>query len=287
MRKILITGFNGNLGKRIFNHQQNLPFYCIFLSKYKCCNHISRINKHVIADLSKDDLDDQLWGADEVFHIAGSTHERKTKRYYLNNFEATKRLIDKSEANNVKRFIYVSTQAVGEKGGAYSHSKELAERHLTKSNLKWTIIRPADIYGTECDNAIKSLCSFIRLSKILPIIGDGQYQINPVHVDDFAKFILNLLECNSNKSNFKIYNLAGPSPISFKNFCKIRYKEIGKRPIIVHLPIFLCKWLISIISKTRISSIVPDQVDRLIMTKDNNIELAVKDYRFKPRIFSN
>ena len=61
MRKILITGFNGNLGKRIFNHQQNLPFYCIFLSKNKCCNHISRINKHVIADLSKDDLDDQLW----------------------------------------------------------------------------------------------------------------------------------------------------------------------------------------------------------------------------------
>lgn len=287
MRKILITGFNGNVGRRIFSSENKLPYNCIFLSKsitgYVSCNY----NSYVKCDITKEEeVDPKLWGANEVFHMAGSTHEINSKNYYINNFEATKRLIDKSEVNGVKRFIYISTQAIGEKGGAYSHSKELAENYLMQSKLVWTIIRPSDIYDIENKDSISSLCKIIAYSKFFPIIGDGKYKINPVHVEDFVQFTLKLLKCNSTKSNFKIYNIAGPSPISFLDFCKIRYKEIGKKPIIFHVPILICKWMSSFISSMGFSRIVPDQIERLIMKKDNNIELASRDYQFSPRNFS-
>ena len=90
-RKILITGSKGALGKSIFNQKTSLPYDCIFLIKKKHYTHQYRTDTNVIADLSKkEDLDDQLWGVDEVFHMAGSTHERNPKKYYINNFEATK-----------------------------------------------------------------------------------------------------------------------------------------------------------------------------------------------------
>jgi nucleoside-diphosphate-sugar epimerase len=286
-RKILITGSKGALGKSIFNQNNSLPYDCIFLIKKKNSPHKYGTDRHVIADLSKkEDLDDHLWGVDEVFHMAGSTHERNPKKYYINNFEATKRLIDKSETNGVKRFIYISTQAIGEKGGAYSHSKELAEDYLMQSKLTWTIIRPADIYGTDSEDSISSLCKLIKYSKILPIIGDGEYKINPVHLDDVADFILRLLECESKKSHFKVYNLAGKQPLSFKNFCKHRFDEYNKKPIFIHLPVILCKRILSLSNILRFTKLVPDQIDRLIIPKDNNIELASNDYLFQPREFS-
>ena len=285
-RKILITGSKGSLGKSIFNQKKSLPYDCIFLIKKKHSPHKYGTDKHVIADLSKEeDLDDHLWGVDEVFHMAGSTHERNKKKYYINNFQATKRLIDKSETNGVKRFIYISTQAIGEKGGAYSHSKELAEDYLMQSKLAWTIIRSADIYGTDSEESISSLCKLIKYSKLFPIIGDGEYKINPVHIDDVADFILRLLKCESNKSHFKVYNLAGKQPISFKNICIRIFNEYNKKPIFIHVPVIICKFILSLSNILRVSKLVPDQIDRLIMVKNNNIELASKDYQFCPREF--
>ena len=287
MRKILITGSNGNLGRAIFASGIKVPYTCFFLSKHIISDDSCRPNRCIKADISKDeDIDPKLWGVDEVFHIAGSTHERNPKKYYINNFEATKRLIDKSEANGVKRFIYISTQAIGEKGGAYSHSKELAENYLMQSKLTWTIIRPADIYDTGNKDSISSLCTLIKTSRLFPIIGDGEYKINPIHIDDFKVFILRLLECESKKSHNKIYNLAGPEPVSFKSFCEMRCQDFGKKILFFYLPVFLCKWFFSFASLIRISNIVPDQIDRLIMEKDHCIELASKDYQFMPRKFT-
>ena len=287
MRKVLITGSNGNLGRAIFASEIKVPYSCLFLSKNIISDDSNRPNRYIKADLSKEEvIDPKLWGVDEVFHMAGSTHERNPKKYYINNFEATKRLIDRSEANGVKRFIYISTQAIGEKGGAYSHSKELAENYLMQSRLAWTIIRPADIYDTGNKDSISSLRKKIKASRLFPIIGDGEYKINPIHIDDFKVFILRLLECESKKSHNKIYNLAGPEPVSFKSFCEMRCQDFGKKILFFNLPVFLCKWFFSFASLIRISNIVPDQIDRLIMEKDHCIELASKDYQFMPRKFT-
>ena len=287
MRKVLITGSNGNLGRAIFASENKVPYSCFFLSKHIISDDSCRPNRYIKADISKEeDIDPKLWGVDDVFHMAGSTHERNPKKYYINNFEATKRLIDKSEANGVNRFIYISSQAIGEKGGAYSHSKELAENYLMQSRLAWTIIRPADIYDTGNKDSISSLCKLIKTSRLFPIIGDGEYKINPIHIDDFKVFILRLLECESKKSHHKIYNLSGPEPVSFKSFCEMRCQDFGKKILFFNLPVFLCKWFFSFVSLIRISNIVPDQIDRLMMEKDHCIELASKDYQFMPRKFS-
>ena len=95
----------------------------------------------------------------------------------------------------------------------------------------WTIIRPADIYDTGNKDSISSLCNLIKTSRLFPIIGDGEYKINPVHIDDVADFIFRLLECESKKNHNKIYNLTGPEPVSFKSFCEMRSQDFGKKTL--------------------------------------------------------
>tara|TARA_Y100000589_G_scaffold73386_1_gene66508 strand:+ start:21003 stop:21872 length:870 start_codon:yes stop_codon:yes gene_type:complete len=287
MKRVLVTGSYGKLGKEVFKPNTNMPFKCIFLSRKKAAIDSPSPNSHIIADLSrKEDIDNNLWGANEVLHMAGATHERDPNKYYRINYEATKTLVDKAETAGVKRFIYLSSQAIGEMGGAYSHSKALAENYIRNSKLKWTIIRPSEVYGPHSNNYVQSLCRFLKHSKVIPIIGDGKYKINPIHINDFVDFILCLLSCNSDKSYYKTYLLAGPSPISFKAFCLQCSNAYGKKPLIVHLPVFLCKSFFSLGSRLRLTKFAPDQIDRLILKKDNDIRTATKDYLFKPRAFS-
>ena len=103
-----------------------------------------------------------------------------------------------------------------------------------QSKLAWTIIRPADIYDTGNKDSISSLNKLIKYSKLFPVIGDGEYSINPVHIDDFADFILRLLGCESRKEvTSKVYHLAGEQPLSFKCFCMRIFDEYNKKPIFV------------------------------------------------------
>ena len=289
MKKILITGGSKGLGLNSLKSLVDLDLKIISLSRaipsdIKPHPKIEYVQGDIteIASLQKD-----LWGATSILHFAGLTHSSDSKRYYEVNAEGTANLIKRAEAANVKRFVYVSTQAIGKEGGSYSHSKEIAEKHLTESSLKWTILRPAEIYGLRLEDSIESLCRLIRSTRVLPIIGDGQYTLNPLHIEDFARFTTELEKCGSDKSYYKVYQLAGPRPISFKAFCKRHSNFHNHKQTIIHLPVFFCKLILYLCSKAKLTSITLDQIDRLRMIKNNDISLAASDYFFSPREFSH
>lgn len=289
MKKILITGGSKGLGLNTLNRLVKLDLKIISLSRtipinIKLHPKVEYVQGDIteIASLHKD-----LWGASCVLHFAGLTHSSDSKKYYEVNAEGTSNLIQRAETANVNRFIYVSTQAIGHKGGAYSHSKEIAEKHIKESPLNWTILRPSEIYGLKLEDSIESLCHFIRSTRVVPIIGNGQYTLNPLHIEDFARFITDLQNCRSDKSYHKVYNLAGPKPTSFKMFCKKHSQFHNHKQAVIHLPVVLCKLILYLCSKANLTSITLDQIDRLRMIKNNDISLAVSDYFFSPREFSH
>ena len=285
-RKILVTGGQGKLGSIIFK-RKDIDHKIIFTTKSKLTGLKRQNYSYVETDLNeKNGIDKDLWGVDEVLHMAGATHEKNEENYFKINFEITKKIINLSENNNIKRFIYLSSQAVGKRGGSYSHSKELAEKYLESSKLQWTIIRPSEIYGSNFKSSINSLCSLLRKYRVIPVIGDGNYTINPLHIDDFADFIIRLLDCNTRKSYRKKYTLAGPKPISFNDFCEARSVVYNKKHFRLHMPITLFKASTKLLSFMNLTAIAPDQIDRLLLPKDNNIELATSDYSFNPKPFS-
>ena len=287
MRRILITGGKGTIGKAVLSKiPQDISV--ILLSRNSKPFGESKNCKHVIFDpLSHDSIPDDLWNANEVLHMAGATSETKPDLYYTVNTDLTKKLIRLSEINNVTRFIYISSQAVGRNGGHYSNSKFQAEKFLLNSKLNWTILRPSEVYGEGIVSMVSKVCNLVKVSPLIPVIGNGAYNLNPLHIDDLSDFIANLLICNSSISSKKLYTLCGPNPMSFINFCKISANLYNKNIIFIRIPVYLCRLFINLLSFFGSKIIVPDQIDRLFIHKSHDIRLAYMDYSFKPRQFKN
>ena len=285
MRRLLITGGTGTIGKAVL---EKIPDnITVILLTRNPKHYLERKNLEVeLFDYRNDkSLPTNLWNATEVLHMAGATHEINHNIYFFVNTDLTKRLVKLCERNKIERFTYISTQAVSKIGGAYSKSKLLAENIILNSKLNWTILRPSEVYGRGVNSMISKLCKLINILPIIPIIGNGLYNLNPVHIDDLSSFITKLITHNSNLCSKKIYNLCGPNPISFINFCKSYASYRNKKIFFFTIPISLCKVLVKFTNAMGISFILVDQIDRLIINKCHDNSLAINDYGYRPCIF--
>lgn len=287
MKKILITGCSSGLGLNSLNSLVDLDLKIISLSR----TIPSGIKPHpkveyVQGDITEiNSLQKDLWGATSVLHFAGLTHSSKSKKYYEVNAEGTSNLIQRAESSYVKRFIYVSTQAIGLKGGGYSHSKEIAEKYVKRSKLNWTILRPSEIYGDNILGTVHTMQRIVKKFPIVPIFGNGMYSMNPLHLCDFTDFVKKIINDDEVTSFSKIYTLCGPHEISFLEFAKILISSFGKNKKIFHLPENLVKASFIICTLMGFHKFVPDQISRLKMRKCHDITLAKNDYDFQPRSF--
>jgi len=82
----------------------------------------------------------------------------------------------------------------------YGESRREDEQRLIDSGLPWATIRPSAPYGPRLKHhaakhkeSFHTLADWVRNSPLVPVIGDGSYRRQPIHVDDFSDAILALL----------------------------------------------------------------------------------------------
>ena len=210
--KILITGGEGNIGKRLVPKLMELKHTITLLLRQ---NKLSsgRLVKIVKGDLlNQESLLKATENIDLTVHLAGITHTNNQKLYYDINTKGTKNLITACQKNKVKKFIYISSRAASIDGGAYAHSKLLAEEEVRKSSMDWIILRVAEVYGASEKEVITRLIKTIKKSFFIPIVGNGEYLLAPVYVDDVIFAIISSI--NSRLSQ-KIYTIAGPEEMTY------------------------------------------------------------------------
>jgi len=286
VRRILITGGTGVIGKAVIEKLPKDISVILLTRNFKYFSESKNVKVKLFNFEKSKALPPNLWNATEILHMAGATHEVNPKVYYSINTDFTKYLVELSEKNKIERFTYISTQTASIKGGAYSISKFFAEKIIVNSSLDWTIVRPSEVYGHEIDSMVSKLCKIINKSPIVPIIGNGMYSLNPVHIQDLSNFIVKLVTSNSNLAFKKIYTLCGPSPIPFINFCKSYASYQNKKIFFIKIPVFVCKALVKFINATGIHVILVDQIDRLIINKCHDNSLAFNDYGYRPCTFN-
>ena len=97
--------------------------------------------------------------------------------------------------------LYLSTTVVHwERPTPYGRSRQEDEARLRDSGLPHAILRPSAPYGPRLighapghTESFHTLADFVRRG-VVPIIGDGRYRRQPVHVDDLADAALALVE---------------------------------------------------------------------------------------------
>jgi nucleoside-diphosphate-sugar epimerase len=200
-------------------------------------------------------------------------------------FGAAPNIVMACEEAGIKRAIFVSTTAIFTKLNAQSKAvRQAAEAVIKASNLDYTILRPTMIYGTPRDRNMIKLLRLIQRSPIIPIPGSGKSLQQPVHVEDVAWAIGEVL--NHPKTYCRDYNLSGGQVLSYNEVVQIASDALGKRPTLLSIPVNLSLGIIQIANTLGLKiPVSTEQVLRLNEDKVFDCTAAKDDFNYSPRSF--
>jgi NADH dehydrogenase len=281
--KILLSGASGEIGTPLITRlaEQGHELYVISRQDHP---PEARLVHWIRADiLNPESLERACRCQPEVVvHMAAVTHSTDTRVYDAVNLQGTRNMVEASSAIRPRHFVHLSTRAVGAAGGGYSASKEQAEQVVQSSNLPWTILRPAEVYGSGGNDPILSLASDLRRRPFIPILGDGSYGLSPVFAGDLVEAVSRVILGQPGSS--KTYVLAGPENFTYLQLVdRLEALQGLPRRWRIPVPVALARVLIGCLGVLGIGNYVPDQVPRLLLPKSYDSSAAVRDLQFTPR----
>jgi len=112
----------------------------------------------------------------------------------------------------------------------YYSGKALVEKAIVESGLSYAILRPTVIFGIE-DILINNIAWFARHFPVFAIPGSGQYQLQPIFVEDLAELATN----SARQENSLVLDAVGPDIFTFEGLVRRIALAVGARPRFIHM----------------------------------------------------
>ena len=219
--------------------------------------------------------------SDIVINLTGILYETRKQKFNTIHVDLPETIANLCSQSDVNKFIHVS--AIGankESKSKYQQSKFLGEEKSLNSFKNTVVIRPSVVCGSE-DN-FTNLFAKLSFSPFIPIV-NMNYKFQPIFVNDVAKAILKAIEAKNNEG--KIYEIGGEKIISFGDMVKHILKIIGKKRLVVEMPMTLAKAQSMLLSLLPIPPILTKDQCVILSEKDNIVSgdhLTIKDLNIKP-----
>ncbi|WP_334140964.1 SDR family oxidoreductase [Rhabdothermincola sp.] len=190
-----------------------------------------------------------------------------------------------AEDAGMHRALFVSTTSIFTRLPARSRQVRVeAERVIQASSLAWTILRPTMIYGGLDDRNMARLLRLARRSPVVVVPGHGRALQQPVHVEDLAAAIVTAL--GRPGAIGKIYDLAGPAPLTLREVIEQAYRAAGRRPRVLPVPLAPAVAALRLYERlTPRPRLRAEQLERIEEDKAFDISAARRDLGFDPRPF--
>lgn len=189
MKKVLITGLQGYIGKHLIERLNNFP---------------EQYNVETISLKTEDWKQKSLSGYDVIVHLAALVHNSQLSAYDFEkvNINLTEELAVKAKSEGVNHFIFLSTMGVYSQKNDYidlhtptdpeTHyaiSKKKAERKLQRladHQFKLSILRPPFVYGKQAPGNYQA---FSKLAQKSPLFPEFQNMRSMIYIDNLTEFI--------------------------------------------------------------------------------------------------
>jgi len=192
-------------------------------------------------------LEGSLEGCEALIHLVGIIREFPSRGITFERLhtEATRNVVAAAVAQGVRRFVQMSANgARPDAATAYHRTKWQAEESVRDSGLAWTIFRPSLIFGPG-DQFINLLADMIRRAPLVPVIGNGRYQMAPVAVEDVVSCFVKALELPA--SSGQTYHLCGPARYSYDEILDLVGETLGRDKVSkIHQPLWLMRPLVAL-----------------------------------------
>ena len=209
---------------------------------------------------------------DAVIYNVGILRENPGQDATFENahYRGVVNVIDAASKAGVKRLILMSANGIHPPKTPYQTTKCRAEEYVRQSDLAYTIFRPSVIFGDPRGNmeiATQLYREMIRPP--IPAIGfhtglkpsTGAVLMSPVYVQDVADAFVRSLDNPS--ACRKEYALGGPQEIAWTGILECIAKAVGKRKIILPMPISIMKMIAALFDWIPAFPVTRDQLAML------------------------
>ena len=218
-------------------------------------------------------LKGRLAGCDAVIHLVGVIDENRRRgvTFERMNLEATRHIVNEARAAGVARFVHMSANGArgSEDASGYHRTKWQAEEIVRGAGFAGAVIfRPTIIFGDpgpgRPEFASRMAETLIRPFPILPVLGDGRYRLQPIHISAVAAAFVQALTLEVPEGEVPAYCVAGEEEVEFDDLLDRITIAMGRRPKRkMHLPLWMSKSLVSTAGAAGLLPISPAQFQML------------------------
>lgn len=233
---ILVTGGTGFIGRVLLRHLVGLGYPVRTLIRPSQTS--PNLPMGVPVDVAVSSLTDErglraaMVGIDTVFHLASGEWRGPRESLMQIDIQGTRSLVDTALDAGVNRLFYLSHLGA-DRASAYPvlKAKGIAEEFIRRSNLNYTILRSAIVYGPNDSftTGIAQILSALPGVFILP--GEGRVQLQPLWVEDLVTCLSWSLD-NPDTVNRTI-EIGGPEYLTFREIVELTMGATGIRRTIV------------------------------------------------------
>jgi uncharacterized protein YbjT (DUF2867 family) len=238
MKKLLLFGATGNLGKEIAKEAliQGYDLTVVVRNASKAASIAFITSKHIVADITNQaSLINICNGFDIVMSALGkSVSPKDTSKPSFNeiDFVANSYILKEARKSGIEKFVYVSAfHSEKYQDLAYFNALFQFEELLKSSGLDYSIIKPPAIFSGFLD--------MIEMAKKgqLVNIGMGDKKTNPIYEADLAK------ECvKAINSKNQTVELGGMTIYTRRQLYEIIQKEVKPTKSVKNMPLWLFKF---------------------------------------------
>ena len=184
----------------------------------------------------------RLTGIDAVINAVGVLRDSKPQPMAQLHDAVPRALFAAAAQCDIKRIVQISALGVG-KGinTAYMQTKQTADDFLQTLDVDWAILRPSLLYGK--DGASTRMFMLLSHMPILMLPDGGKQIVQPVHIDDVAQAIVNLLTTDTGRPPLRsIIECVGAESVSLAGLISSYRMQRGKKaPMVMAVPSLVIK----------------------------------------------
>jgi uncharacterized protein YbjT (DUF2867 family) len=232
-----VFGGTGFVGRRVVRYSREVGITVRIVSRRR-----GRAEDDGIEQIAADAHDERsveaaLSGADGAVNAISLYVEHGSDTFHSVHVEAAGKIARAARRAGIRRFVHISGIGANTASPSiYIRSRGEGEAAVQTAFPGAVIVRPAVMFAAD-DAFLTTILRLLRSLPAYPIFGDGRTKLQPVHADNVAAAIAQILR--QSQKPYPVYELAGPRVYSYEELLRTIARIARLRPVLMRIPFAL------------------------------------------------